>query len=651
MNVAALMNQQTAKVEKRNLNNNTTGQSPFGNLLKGLENKITDSLRESPPQLGIREKLTSVKENNETNSLLKALVTSDQLSLKQVLQQLEVNQDSNSFTAQTNQDVLTKIAAFSSLLTEVATDNQKLDEINNLSNKELLHGRLLLSENHTLSDVDLETLTNQLRQVIRQISTDQTGYDSEGETIQLLQQLESLAEKSNMPEEAKQLKKLVSLLPVDSDEKEQNNLISKSSNDIALDHIPLADLPTLEHQKLDTKEMTSLKEEIGQLIRQVSVNKPANDAVAKVMELLEQWATLTEIPPQETLASTDTKGITSVENDSVKQILSQISREIETQQEIPSDKLINQLESLERLLQVELKAVNNNQLTRLPEIENLWKQISQVLEVAGQLENDSNVKVLKLLEQWSSLEKAAPKEVANLLTQKQTTPEGQLWSRLLQTYQKRADGQMQSKYQSSAMVTTTDVSKWIKNAVSRITSESDQPKTASFVENFQPGQSISKLEQFVVHMKQAEMPDQKAMENQLMEQFQKVIKSSKFMTGPNGSNQLLIKLNPNQLGDISVKLTQLNGEMIVKIAATTQAAKEALESNLQQLRHMFSPSQVVVEKQDAQSFAQAQDEWNDSFDDQMSQSREQEDSERQEHEDPDKEQDLSFEQVLMNERV
>ena len=142
------------------------------------------------------------------------------------------------------------------------------------------------------------------------------------------------------------------------------------------------------------------------------------------------------------------------------------------------------------------------------------------------------------------------------------------------------------------------------------------------------------------------------MENQLLEQFQKVIKSSKFMTGPNGSNQLLLKLNPDQLGDISVKLTQLNGEMIVKITATTQAAKEALESNLQQLRHMFSPQQVVVEKQDLQSFGQAHDEWNDSFDDQMSQSREQEDGEKQENEDTDQEQQgLGFEQVLMNERV
>lgn len=42
---------------------------------------------------------------------------------------------------------------------------------------------------------------------------------------------------------------------------------------------------------------------------------------------------------------------------------------------------------------------------------------------------------------------------------------------------------------------------------------------------------------------------------------------------------------------------KIDGEMTVKITVMSQAAKELLEKNIHQLRHLFSPNQVVVERQ------------------------------------------------------
>lgn len=338
----------------------------------------------------------------------------------------------------------------------------------------------------------------------------------------------------------------------------------------------------------------------------------------------------------------------------LKNILSVITVTEKNTTSNKSTEKVESVESLEQLFQSEsLLEIGVNQ-QGIEKIANLWKQVEQVVAqvASGKFDQESTVKVLKLLEQWTALEKSVPQETANLLQDKKGTTEGQLWSRLLGTYQKRTEGQMQTKYKSNAMVTTTDVSKWVKNAVTSLSTEAKTTASTSNAETLATGQQISKLEQFIVHVKQSTQTDQKSTSDNLMEEFQKVIKSSKFMTGPNGSNQLLLKLKPNHLGDISVRLTQVNGEMMVKITATTQAAKDALETNIQQLRHMFSPNQVVIEKQDAQMFQQTTEESNRTFDDQMSESSQQEDAEGKEHNDGEQEQgSISFEEVLMNERV
>ncbi|MCP8616519.1 flagellar hook-length control protein FliK [Salirhabdus salicampi] len=80
----------------------------------------------------------------------------------------------------------------------------------------------------------------------------------------------------------------------------------------------------------------------------------------------------------------------------------------------------------------------------------------------------------------------------------------------------------------------------------------------------------------------------------ILEQIQKALESSQFNRS---QNQLTIKLKPNHLGDVTLKFTQINNETVVKILVASSSAKELLEGSLTQLKNMFSPHQVVVEKQ------------------------------------------------------
>ncbi len=105
---------------------------------------------------------------------------------------------------------------------------------------------------------------------------------------------------------------------------------------------------------------------------------------------------------------------------------------------------------------------------------------------------------------------------------------------------------------------------------------------------------ISKLEQYTIYLQR-----QSGTENtgkQLMDQFEQIVKSSRFLQ-KNGTMELTLKLRPAHLGDMVVKISQLNGEMAVKITVASSTVKELLESNMNQLRNMFSPNQVIIEKQ------------------------------------------------------
>ncbi|MCT2534525.1 flagellar hook-length control protein FliK [Aquibacillus koreensis] len=240
-----------------------------------------------------------------------------------------------------------------------------------------------------------------------------------------------------------------------------------------------------------------------------------------------------------------------------------------------------------------------------------------------------------------------------LNSSKDSSREQLIWSKLINLYQDRSKGQDITNKQSNS-ITQHDASKWIKQALSHYETESMQVKQrgATSTDMQTPLTSVSKVEQYIIHLNQSSNSGE-APEKQLMEEFQRAIRTSNFNKNNNGAQQLLLRIRPAQLGDVMVQLTQVNGEMLVKITATTQAAKEMLEGNLHQLRHMFTPHQVTIEKQELPMLQQEQQtnqQGKQSSSDQPGSKHGHESSEHQPEND-DLEQEMSFHQILMNEKV
>ncbi|WP_374724036.1 flagellar hook-length control protein FliK [Calidifontibacillus erzurumensis] len=104
---------------------------------------------------------------------------------------------------------------------------------------------------------------------------------------------------------------------------------------------------------------------------------------------------------------------------------------------------------------------------------------------------------------------------------------------------------------------------------------------------------ISRFQQLVVSFQPNYAP---TYEDQILQQLQQIMKNSKFTTMPNGTSQIQVKLSPEHLGMLTIKLTETNGEMIARIIASTVQAKEVIEKNLQVLRHAFAVQNIQAEK-------------------------------------------------------
>ncbi|GAB2563508.1 flagellar hook-length control protein FliK [Gracilibacillus alcaliphilus] len=204
--------------------------------------------------------------------------------------------------------------------------------------------------------------------------------------------------------------------------------------------------------------------------------------------------------------------------------------------------------------------------------------------------------MLILLERWIQLNPAAQKVINFVAETKWTEQEKAVWNKLLINYQTRKSMSSQTGYTKE--VTAQDITKWIKHALEQtkgMEALGSRQTDSSFIYQ-QP--LMSKAQHYVIHLQQTNT-EQQAVQNQLIQQFQRVMQKSNFMQFANGNSQLTIQLRPENLGDITVRLVQMNGEMMVKMLVTSQTTKELLETNMNQLRHLFSPQQVTIERQEA----------------------------------------------------
>lgn len=282
----------------------------------------------------------------------------------------------------------------------------------------------------------------------------------------------------------------------------------------------------------------------------------------------------------------------------------------------------------------------------------LYAKVEKLLTSLTDQKNISKTapEFLNVLEQWSALAKQSNKQSSVLLesTALNSGKDQAIWKELVQSFQKRNQLAMKQQYNPDAKVTNKDVTNWLQHAIQN-QAQLDKGMTQQGL-TFTPSMPMSQVEQYVIHLNQA---NTQPVDHQLIEQFQKAMKTSRFLAMQNGTSQLNISLRPENLGDMMVKMTQINGEMTVKIVVSSAAAKEMLETNMHQLKNMFSPQQVVVEKQEAnsqQSQTNQFEEDGQSMNDNNGQDQSG-DADADQNDTAEDDFDLQLQEVLMNEKV
>lgn len=83
----------------------------------------------------------------------------------------------------------------------------------------------------------------------------------------------------------------------------------------------------------------------------------------------------------------------------------------------------------------------------------------------------------------------------------------------------------------------------------------------------------------------------------LQARIEAALQKAPFKSGADGSKVFTVRLYPEQLGELVVKLERQNGELVVKLFASNQEAKQLLQSQVQQLQQTLHPlsQQVRVE--------------------------------------------------------
>jgi flagellar hook-length control protein FliK len=239
----------------------------------------------------------------------------------------------------------------------------------------------------------------------------------------------------------------------------------------------------------------------------------------------------------------------------------------------------------------------------LPEIPQMFVHIyQQAHSILSKLDREPSYvekaapKILQLLELWSAESKSVDqKELERTLTLlKQGETKGHtVWKDVLQTYEKRQQLASRQQYSINAQVTSEDIAKWLNRALEnlpfadRLTLHQTEPPASM---------PMSRMEQVIVYLHQGQ--HMQAQGQQLVNEIKTMMSSGNLLAAPLKGSQITLSLRPENLGEMIIRFTQVNGEMTVKILVTTQAAKEMLETNMHQLRNMFSPQQVIVEKQE-----------------------------------------------------
>ena len=318
------------------------------------------------------------------------------------------------------------------------------------------------------------------------------------------------------------------------------------------------------------------------------------------------------------------------------------------QNDKPMNPLINQFNPIP----VELPRNDAEFKQRQNPVHSVMQQMQDVYQKAEQVftnitDNQKLPKVssemLQLLKQWTSMEKQLPGAQSTAVRNPKDSAFDSIWKGLVTAFKNQEQFVTRMPYNVETEVTVTDVSRWLGN-VWNTSVEKTVPQSG-----IPAAMPMSRLEQYMIHLQQNQSPQ--LTQQSFNQQIESLIQSSRFLTQPTGQNVLSITLNPSNLGEMLVRMTEVDGEMLVKIIVTTPKAKEMLESNMQQLRHMFSPHQVQIERHEGQlNMAQTTEDKENLSEEEREEQQEQPEQE-QNSEQPEREFSDYFRNTLLNEEV
>nr|WP_275695453.1 flagellar hook-length control protein FliK [Fredinandcohnia sp. SECRCQ15] len=157
---------------------------------------------------------------------------------------------------------------------------------------------------------------------------------------------------------------------------------------------------------------------------------------------------------------------------------------------------------------------------------------------------------------------------------------------------------------------------------------------------------MSRTQQFTLFVEQngRQVPNQE----QFIKQFENILAKSSYLNS-GGQHRLLIKLYPEHLGSLRIELLQSEGGLIAKIMASTNHAKELVESHLSSLKHSFQMQNIAVDKIDISTQLMHQSER--SLQRESEQQKQQSQQQNNQNEQHDSNEENSFVDALLDELV
>lgn len=319
-----------------------------------------------------------------------------------------------------------------------------------------------------------------------------------------------------------------------------------------------------------------------------------------ITDFLQQQAFLLE----EQDSSFNRPSIQSIEQ-LLRQMIDDLKREAEKNN--VHNKIINwQKDQNFRLVRLDSRHLQTTQ--RKNEYQQLGQQFTKIMQ---NIDSEADLiqrspAILKILEQYYQLEQdTSIQNFERLLVNDEKIDT--LLQELIDRYTKRMSFvKRATSYNNESKVTSKDVVKWIKHlSPTLMANTSNLHNTEQVVPNILKVQTISTIEQYIIYMQSFDHDP--LMGEELLNRFQQVVQMSQLSQAQFTSNQLAISLKPEHLGEMLVRFMEVNGEITVKIFVTSQTAKTALEANIHQLKHMFAPHQVSIEKVDEQDILSKDD--------------------------------------------